>query len=191
MATRRARLRRAGLRLASLAVLGALVGCNSGRVEQPLTGTLGGSEPETQIEFWHALTERPLASHDEAFHAVLLMLDGADGSADYAGRVDALRGRGLLPEGFDRPADEGITRGVLAAVLARSLGIDGGVMMRLSGAHPRYADREMQYVGLYPRGSPNQTLSGIELVGILARAEDWKRDNPVDQPAEVLPPEQP
>ena len=68
------------------------------------------------------------------------------------------------------------------------LQIKGGVVMRLSGGgNPRYATRELEFEGLYPASSPQQTFSGSEFVGIIGRVEDWQRGNQTDIPAAQLP----
>ena len=47
--------------------------------------------------------------------------------------------------------------------------------MRMFGPSPRYATRELRYIGLFPQSSPQQTFSGPELLGIIGRAEDYQR----------------
>ena len=129
------------------------------------------------MEFWHALPDRRVASNDEAFHALLLFIDGADPAADYAGRVAAMTDRKMLSPAFTGTAEGAVQRGTLAVALAQALQIKGGLSMRLFGPSPRYALRELQYVGLFPQSSPQQTFSGQELLGIIARAEDYQRQN--------------
>jgi hypothetical protein len=156
----------------SIAITG---GCQSSVKGPPLAKELSGDDPSAQIEFWHALPTRRAVGNDEAFHALLLLLDGADPAADYAGRVRAMTGRGLLPSGFAEPPDAAIRRGTLAGVLARALPVRGGLTMRLFGARDRYATREMEYAGLFPPSSPHQTFSGPEFLGIMGRVEDYQR----------------
>jgi hypothetical protein len=164
------------LQLAAALLVGAAAGgCRTSTAAVPLAPEMAGSEPEAQMEFWHALPERRVASNDEAFHALLLFIDGADPAGDYDARVAAMRGRRMLPAGFDGTAAEAVKRGTLAVALARALEVRGGLSMRLFGASPRYALRELQYVGLFPQSSPRQTFSGPELLGIIARAEDYQR----------------
>jgi hypothetical protein len=164
-----------------------LAGCHTAKVAQPLTATLGGNDPDAQMEFWHTLAERDLTSNDEAFHGVLLYLKDADPATDYAGRMGALKKRGLLDASFNEPANEAIERGTLAQVLVRMLKIKGGVFQRLTHDHPRYAVRELMYMDLYPPSSPNQTFSGTEFLGIIGRIEDYQRGNPANYPAAILP----
>jgi hypothetical protein len=152
-------------------------GCQqTARVAHPLTAEAGGNDVNTQLEFWHTLSQRPVTSNDEAFHGLLMFLDGDDPASDYAGRVETLRARRMLPRGFDRPADEAVTRGTLAVAITRALDIKGGLVMRTFGPTPRYAVRELRYLELYPpASSPNQTFSGAEFLGIIGRMEDHER----------------
>lgn len=166
-----------------------LGGCQSAKVAQPLTQELAGSEPQTQLEFWHTLATRPVTSNDEAFHGLLLYLDQRDDAPDYTGRVGVLQERGLLPMKFNRPADEAVTRGTLAVALVRAMDIKGGLTMRVFGPSQRYATRELMAMNLYPLSSPHQTFSGSEFIGVIGRMEDYHRVNPARSPAALLPSE--
>jgi hypothetical protein len=162
--------------LASLLLLAMILcGCHSAKVEQPLTGSTGGAEPEQQMEFWHKLNDLPVACNDDAFHALLLFADGKDESADYAARVANLQKRGWLSGSFGEPADQAATRGKLAVLIAHVLDIKGGLTMRIGGGGDRYALRELQYVGIFPPSSPNQLFTGPQLVAVIGRAEDYQR----------------
>jgi hypothetical protein len=165
------------MRFNSIAICLALIagGCQTSKVAQPLTPELAGNDTEAQLEFWHALPERKAVSNDEAFHALLLFADGTDAAADYDGRVQLLKERKMLPAGFNGAAADAVRRGVVAMALARVLEIKGGLTMKLFGPSPRYAVRELQYVGLFPPSSPQQTFSGPEFLGIIGRAEDYQR----------------
>jgi hypothetical protein len=116
-----------------------------------------------------------VASNDEAFHALLLFLDGSDPAADYEGRVQALKDRRMVPVDFNGAQAAAVKRGTVAVAIARALEIKGGLSMRLFGPTPRYAVRELQYMNLFPQSSPQQTFSGQELLGIIGRAEDYQR----------------
>jgi hypothetical protein len=163
------------------------VGCQSATVTEPVVSKFGGAEPDAQLEFWHQLAEKPVTCNDDAFHGLLLYVDGKDDSADYAGRVNSLKSRSMLPADFNQPGNQAVTRGNLAVAITRALQIKGGVMLSLLGTSPRYATRELIYQELYPPSSPNQTFSGSEFLGIMGRVEDWQRGNQVDVPAEVMP----
>ena len=180
------------LALCSLFLGGLLLsGCQRPVVNQPLTGTLGGNDPDTQLEFWHQLADRPVTSNDEAFHGLLLYLDGEPTAGDYAARVQALKSRGILPASFDEPGEQAVSRGTLALAVVRALEIKGGLMMSLMPDNPRYAVRELVYLNLFPQSSPNQTFSGGEFLGIVGRMEDWQRSNPLEQKELPLEPASP
>jgi hypothetical protein len=167
-------IQRAFVALAAAAVL-ALTGCQTATVQEPLTQTLAGNDMDARMEFWHTLNTRPVVSNDEAFHGLLLYFLGQDDAKSYEQRVEVLKVRGLLDLRFDRPANEAVTRGTLAVALVRGLKIEGGVVMRVFGATPRYSVRELRYVGLYLASSPRQTFTGAEFVGLIGRVEDYER----------------
>jgi hypothetical protein len=150
-------------------------GCQSPKLAQPLAPELAGNDPEAQLEFWHMLPQRKAVSNDEAFHALLLFVDGQDAATDYDSRVQLLTQRKMLPSGFNESAGQTLRRGTLAVALTQALSIQGGLTMRVFGASPRYAVRELQYRGVYPPSSPQQTFSGAEFLGIIGRAEDLQR----------------
>ena len=170
-----------------------LTGCQSARVPQPpLASSLApetANTPAAQLEFWHALSDRSLASNDDAFHALLLYFDGKDDAPDYAARVRTLKSRKWLTAAYNEPADAAATRGTVAAALVRGLKFKGGVTMQLLGPSPRYALRELQFRNLLPDSSPNQAFTGAELVGVIGKIEDLRTGNPADVPADQLPEE--
>lgn len=166
---------RRGLCSSSAILLLWLAGCQSARVADPLTREPGGSDPEQQLAFWHGLADRPVTSNDDAFHALLLFADGQDPATDYAGRVANLKGRRMLPAGFNRPSDEAIERGNFAVALSRALAVRGGIVMSLFGPSPRYATKELEHLGVFPPSSPNQTFSGAELLGVMSKAEEHQQ----------------
>ena len=111
-----------------------------------------------------------------------------DESADYAARVKTLKQGGMLPANFNEPAEAAIRRGTwrlrLCSAARERRGHDPHFW-----ASPRYATRELMFLNVFPASTPNQALSGNELVGIMGRVEDYQRGNPADYPATVLPKE--
>jgi hypothetical protein len=139
------------------------------------------------LDFWHELANRPVTCNDDAFHGLILYLDQTDPSADYSARVQTLKSRHLIPQAFNGPADDAVTRGTLAVAISSALNIKGGMMMHLSPDCARYATRELVYEGLYPPSTPNQTFSGAEFLGIIGRMEDYQGGDNTDKPASELP----
>jgi hypothetical protein len=171
-------------------ILQLLVGCRTASVPQSVTSTLDRADPDATIEFWHQLSDRPVACYDDAFHGLLIYIDGEDTSENYTARVDMLKTRGLLARDFDAPPTQAVDRGTLAVAIARALKIKGGLMMRATNAAPRYAVRELMYEGVYPPSSPHQTFSGAEFLGVMGKMEDWlraQRGAEIEVPAAVMP----
>lgn len=166
-------------RITPLLALLALAGCQSARVADPLTAKLAGADEDSQMEFWHTLSERKIVSNDEAFHALLLLFEGKDEAADYPGRVAAMKSKGMLADRFDEPADLAVRRGCLALALGRGAKVKGGVILRgldaLGIQSERYSLRELQYQNVLAAGSENMTFSGAEFIGIIARIEDFQK----------------
>jgi hypothetical protein len=173
--------------LIALACMLMLAGCHTAHVSESVASKFGANDPDAQIEFWHALGEKPVTCNDDAFHGLLIYVDGEDKSETYTGRVDTLKSRGLLSSRFNAPATQAVDRGTLAVAIARALKIRGGLLMRATGTAPRYAVRELIYEGVFPPSSPNQTFSGAEFLGVMGKMEDWQRGNAVEVPASVLP----
>jgi len=167
-----------------------LAGCARPVVTEPLTGKLGGNDLDQQLEFWHQLADQPVCSNDEAFHGLLLFLDGESKADTYDARRTELQSRGLLSQKFSEPPRTAVSRGTMAVAIAKSLKIGGGAMYSLMPGCDRYAVRELVYLNVYPASSPNQTFSGSEFLGIIGRMEDWQRGNPADKPASQLPGEE-
>jgi hypothetical protein len=164
-----------------------LGGCMTATVQRTVVADLGADDQDTQIDFWHTLATKPVASNDDAFHAIILDLDGTDPNANYDARVATLKTRGLLLKSFNRPANEGVTRGTVAVALYQAAGIKGGVILHLFGPNERYCLRELRYLNLLPPSSPNQIFSGVELVGVVGRFEDYMSGNPSELPASEMP----
>src|SRR3954451_21123983 len=107
------------LRMTALLLFCGIGGCQAMKPGKPLTPELAGNDPGQQLEFWHSLTTEPVTTNDQAFHGLLLFIDGKDDATDYAGRVYTLKQRQMLPSGFDQPATAPVTRGTLSVGIVR------------------------------------------------------------------------
>ncbi len=176
---------------AAAVIAGMLIGagCQSARVDQPLTQTVAGNDADTQLRFWHELAYRPVTSNDEGFHGLLLFADGKDTAKSYDERVTLLKSRGMLPSSFTGSADAALDHGTLAVALVHILDIRGGLTLSIFKTSPRYATRSLQYHGIYATSTPNQGVSGPEFTGIIGKAEDFQRGDSARAPAALLPSE--
>jgi hypothetical protein len=162
----------AGVLLGACALAALCAGCQTAHITQSVVAKFPGDDADSQLSFWHGLAAHHLTSNDDAFHGILLDLDGHDKSANYAQRVATLKSRGLLKSSFDEPADTAIERGTFATIVVKMLGIHGGWAMHVFGDTPRYALRELVYLGIFPPSSPQQTFSGTEFVGVIGKIDD-------------------
>ncbi len=164
----------------------AMTGCQSAQVTENLTEQYAGNNLDSQMNFWHSLNDKKLISNDEAFHGALLFYCGEDHSKNYDERVWRLKEDGFLPDSFSGADNEAITRGQLAALLAKMVELDGGVMMRIFGPTPRYALKEMVALRIFPTSSSQQVLNGAQYLEIMGRVEDYQINADLKANAEKL-----
>ena len=182
--------------IAASAIFAFATGCSA--FERTTLDTIDDTyDPTTvtgQLDFYHALPGRSAVTNDEAFRGVLLFVDGVDTAQNYDERVQAMKNRGWLRDWYDEPANMLVQRGRLASVLSKAIGVDGGVMYNLTMAAPRYANREMMHLGIMQPGTEQQVVSGLDLLSILGRTEDYlvaqALSDLADSPVQELP-EQP
>ncbi|HEY1921339.1 MAG TPA: hypothetical protein VGG44_01130 [Tepidisphaeraceae bacterium] len=157
---------------AACALAALAAGCQTAHITHSVVAKFPGDDTDSQLSFWHELAGHHLTSNDDAFHGILLDIDGHDKSTTYAQRVATLKSRGLLKDSFDEPADVAIERGTLATIVVKVLNIRGGWVMHVFGDTQRYSLRELVYLGIFPPSSPQQTFSGSEFVGVIGRIDD-------------------
>lgn len=163
------------LRHAALIVLAlAAAGCQRTIVREPLA--IDGLDPNDagkQLDFWHSLPGRSAVTNNEGLHGLILLAEGKDESQNYDQRVAYAIEKGWLPAGFSEQGDLAMQRGTLARAVAVSQGIKGGVMMRLTNSHARYAERELEYLRIMGPGTALQAVSGLDYVGVVSKAQDY------------------
>jgi hypothetical protein len=163
------------LTLALLFVALTALGCQSAKIGKPATEDNGGPAAEAEMEFWHTLAIRPIASNDEVFHAMALFFEGKDPATTYAQRLDAAKARNWVAGDFAEPGDVTMRRGTFARGIAQGMKLEGGVLMRIVGPQPRYALRELEYMDLMPNSTEMQSLSGADLMAVIGRVEDYEK----------------
>src|SRR4051794_23130143 len=143
--------------LAMACLFAGSTGCHTTVAPQSTLPRLAGNDPEKQLDYWHEIANKNLISNDEAFHGILLYLDGKDDATTYEQRVATLKSRGYLPPSFDQGEIRAVERGTVAVPIAKSLNLKGGLTMRLvGGMSPRYATRELIYRDIYPTSGVEQ-----------------------------------
>jgi hypothetical protein len=149
-------------------------GCARTTVSKTLDTTYDATDITRDVAFWHRLPERSAITNDEGIHGLLGFILGDDPTKTYPERIKLAKEKALLPESFNEPYNATMTRGTLAFALARYIGVEGGVMMRVSGGSARYATRELTFLGILPDGSTeNLSISGLDYVGVISKAQDY------------------
>jgi len=155
------------------ALLCTLTGCARTRVQNPQVTDYPPGDSTAELDFWHGLPGSRAVSNDEGLHGVLLLFDGSDPTQSYDARVAALKERGWLSKGFDEPSDVAMQRGTLSYILVRAMDVKGGVMMHLTSRCSRYANLELQRLGIMPGGSEFMVIDGLDYVGSMSKAQDY------------------
>lgn len=151
---------------------GALAGCQRSVVENPASAQFPAAEE--QLEFLDALETQRVVTNDDALHGLLMFADADADLRSWDERVARAKEMGWIPENAEPVANESVTVGRVSSVLVRVLGIKGGLTMRLFGPSPRYATRELVYLRLLTDRTEDQTLSGLEFLDLLSRAEEFR-----------------
>jgi hypothetical protein len=139
---------------------------------EPSSGVLA-AESRDSADLAYRLSSQTWCSNDEACSMVLLLIDGEDRYQGFDDRLIALDAKGVADASWDIEAEEPVSKGTLAYMLCRTLGLKGGVILRLLPSR-RYAYREAVYKGLMAKGSAGEPLTGPEAVGIIGRAARMK-----------------
>jgi hypothetical protein len=125
-------------------------------------------------ELLDVLFEEPTTTLGQAAYLVLTATGRIPDDSFPADAAASLSGQGwTVPE---RAADEPLTLGEYSYLLMQAFELKGGVMYRIFPG-PRYAGRELAYLGLIKGDtSPYRTFSGEEAIGILGRLLEWKEE---------------
>jgi hypothetical protein len=100
---------------------------------------------------------------------------------DHATILAGLVGKDIVPKDWKLAEGSKLTKGTLGFLLCKTLGIKGGVTMRLTGTSRRYALRECVFLGIMTAGSTDEYVSGRELIDTMQRAAIYKTDGSLDK----------
>ncbi len=144
-------------------------GCARTSVEHSLVETYNG--PDQELDYFAELEEQRVVSNNDALHILFLLADQSDPHADYTARAQEAAGRGWMSENKIPPADESAAIGMIAVAVIDILDIRGGLSLRVFRDSPRYATRELIFMGLLPPRTENQSLSGLEMIDLVGRTD--------------------
>ena len=84
--------------------------------------------------------------------------------------------RKCIKKNYQGKAERKLTRGQFAYMLCRALDIRGGLTMMVIGTTERYALRECIFRELMPDVNQGKYVTGLELLGVLSRAEKYREE---------------
>jgi hypothetical protein len=169
----------------SAALLAA--GCVRTTMERSVAGVHSRVEPTAELDFWDGLALEPAVTNHDALHALALQFSLVEDGADprFADELEIARRRGWVSPSANLAPNETAPAGWIARAVCIESDIRGGFTMRLVGPLPRYALRELAHLGYLPALSESQTLSGLQLMALLTKAEEH-RSGETRAPAEGL-----
>jgi hypothetical protein len=166
-------------RVALLLLSGALPACQSTqpRTDQIAATQAAATQPAMPTDSSAALTswlaDQPFVTAEAASRAVYALWRGEMFSGDFAALRGELAAGGLVATGWDAPADQHISRGVAARMIARAIDLPPGVDSWLTGLG-RYAWRDLQFHNIAGPGGDLPRIGGGEFVGLLGRADEYR-----------------
>ncbi len=134
------------------------------------------SAARADTSFFRSLLDKPRATAADAFRVMVILRTRSLQPATFQQDVQTLRKAGILPAKWRWAADKPVTCGEVSYLLCKTLGIKGGLTMRIFGPSRRYAFRECEFLKLVPEGHQGKYLTGEELVAIAGLAEQYLRD---------------
>ena len=160
--------------VAAFILIGSLAGCGGTELQV----APGGKElpaNEDSAEFIDRIASQASVSENDAARGILLLLDGKDAAPNFQKRVESLRARQIVDSRWDFSAARPITKGKFAYMICQAGGVPGGVMLTVLGPTRRYCLRELQYRDVMVQGSMFTSVTGLEYVSVLTRADVYKR----------------
>ncbi len=164
----------------SAALLLALIlpGCAPSGI-RPATAFTDLPPAETDVsydaKFLYELSEKRYCTVDDVYRGMLYFIDGTDTADNFEQRTARLVMHEVIDKRWTHSPNSPVTKGRIGYMLARAIGIRGGVMYNITGASERYALRELSYRGIVIGTSENAQITGSEYVGILGRADDYRQ----------------
>jgi hypothetical protein len=129
--------------------------------------------------FARGVVDKQAVSFHDGLKGIILFSAGRRPDMSFKGCLNHAVKSGMAQDDWGVKYNEKspFTRGMLAYMLVKVLGIQGGLVMQVAGPSQRYALRECQKLGLIKKGSPGSSVSGREFLSILRKAEEYAKNN--------------
>ncbi len=137
--------------------------------------------------FLRRLADQPVANFGDAVSIVTHFLNQETKRSDFESQRDFLRQQGILSKRLAvKKADQVIQKGELAEMAIKTLGIRGGITLRL--ARPwnenflsryffqRYALKEAVFLKLMKDEDIRSVVSGAELISTVSKMSEYRSD---------------
>lgn len=173
-----------------LAVAILLTGCAMERTVLEASVVDVYADPMDELDFLDELEQKRVVTNNDALHALFLVSNEPDMPEDFQARIERARQHGWVSQRATLDPNESARVGMIAVAVCDILDIKGGVTMRVFGPIPRYATRELVFLGIIPRRTENQSLTGLQFIELMSRIEEWERmTKPVRDLGTVPPPQ--
>ena len=160
--------------LLAFAVAGVVTGCGQSNLKVVSADATLPPE-EDSAAFLDRMSSLDAVGENDAMRSILLLLDEKDTAKSFEKRVKLLADRNIVSANWDFAAHRLITRGKFAYMIYQSSKFPGGVILSLTGPTQRYCLRELQYHQVMASGALFAPVTGMELVGVLTRADEYIR----------------
>jgi len=153
-----------------LCLLFLLAACARTTVQEAVIAKHAGGDEFAEMDFWDAVAKQRVVCNRDALHALLLSFEVEPGKD----AVVAARKQGWISGTEQLQTLDSARVGWIAKAVCIETGIKGGVTMRVFGPRERYSVNELNYRGWLANMSPQQSISGLQLMSLLGRAEDYR-----------------
>lgn len=135
---------------------------------------------ESRTAYIRRLYERDRATFGDACRATASLLRQDHTDQEFAELLKDLASEGVVDAGWGLEEGSKLTKGTLAYMLCKALGIKGGLTMSIFGVTRRYAFRECVYVGLIAGGTVDEYVTGRELLDVFTHAGVYQEEGSLD-----------
>lgn len=135
---------------------------------------------ESRTAYVRRIFEKDRCSYGDACRIVLSLAKSEHTDAAFAEVQKDLAGREIVDADWGLEEAAPVTKGTLAYMLCKSLGIKGGVTTRIFGMSRRYAFRECVHAGLLAGRTDMEYVTGRELLDALTNAEAYQQAGNLD-----------
>ena len=126
---------------------------------------------ESRTAYVRRIFQKDRCSYADACRIVLSLAKSEHTDEAFAEVQKDLAAREIVDPDWGFEESAAVTKGTLAYMLCKSLGIKGGATTRIFGMSRRYAFRECVFAGLLRGKTDMEYVTGRELIDALANAE--------------------